>query len=87
MDKYTKAMYYADDIKFIYRELKNYCKEHKIKLLDQCKFKQFYEMLEPMIDNDIPYELKEYKEFVSYRFRKDHELQQRKSGFKSRGPV
>jgi hypothetical protein len=31
--------------------------------MDNCKFKDFYEMIEPMIANDIPNEFKEYSQF------------------------
>lgn len=70
LTEYAKALYYADDLKYIYRMLKVYCKEKNVKLMDKCKFRDFYEMLEPMIANDIPYEYKEYKEFLPFKISK-----------------
>lgn len=70
LTEYAKALYYVNYIKNIYRELKAYCKENNIKLMDKCKFRDFYEMIEPMINNDIPYEYKEYKEFLSFKISK-----------------
>jgi hypothetical protein len=70
LTKYAKAFYYADDLKYIYRMLKVYCKENNVKLMDKCKFRDFYKMLEPMIANDIPYEYREYKEFLPFKINK-----------------
>ena len=70
LTEYAKAAYYADNIKYIYRTLKRYCKEKNIRIMDNCKFRDFYEMLESMIDNDIPFEFREYKEFLPFKVSK-----------------
>lgn len=70
LTEYAKALYYANDLKYIYRTLKDYCKENNVRLMDKCKFRDFYELLEPMIDNDIPYEFREYKEYLPFKISK-----------------
>lgn len=63
LNEYAKALYYTNDLKYIYNALKKYCKNNNTGLMDNCKFKDFYEMIEPMIANDIPNEFKEYSQF------------------------
>lgn len=70
LTEYAKALYYAENLKYIYRMLKGYCKHNNVKLMDKCKFEDFYKMLEPMIANDIPYEYREYKEFLPFKISK-----------------
>lgn len=70
LTEYSKAAYYADDLKYIYRTLKGYCKNSNVNMLDICKFIDFYEMLEPMIDNDIPFEFREYKKYLPFKVSK-----------------
>lgn len=70
LSEYGKALYYAKDLKYIYRELKGYCEKNNLKMMDKCKFRDFYKMIEPMIANDIPYQYKEYKEFLPFKVSK-----------------
>jgi hypothetical protein len=70
LTKYSKAFYYSDKVKKIYRSLKRYCDENNINMMDKYKFKQFYEMIEPMISNKIPFEYKQYKEYISFNINK-----------------
>lgn len=70
LNEYAKAFYYSNDLKYIYRALKMYCEEKNVRLMDKCKFRDFYEMLEPMIANDIPYQFREYKEFLPFKVNK-----------------